>query len=694
MGISKLTTQLLSAKDCLDTRHRIGGKTGNLAKLAAAGLAVPPFVAIPAELCVRLMTEGKLDRDLAGQLSRELQQILPAKQYAVRSSALTEDSANSSMAGQFHTETAVAPEKLVVALEAVLQQAEKFLRGDLSQFSVLIQEYIAADFSGVLFTRDPGGRPETVLEYHAGAGENLVSGKITPITVRFFPAHVKHALSAADRQKLPGLPQQIERFMQTEKLFAWPQDIEWCVSGGKWYFLQSRPITTLSKEQYQQHLFLEDLIPTDREFLWEKNEISEIAPVPLPFTWSLLEEIYASDGPVARVYSKHRIKYQPRDFLLRVGNELFVDRELELHTLLPAFSYFVSGDGLPATPRWYGWKGLGRSLKNWWKIMRTKTDREKLLQDLKVKLQTATRDSENLVEAWQHFLQDYALIFEINLFADKALKNLKLALAKEPVLVAQILAHQWPFVEEVQFQVTGSDLWKGNSLEINDFSPFAGKLTERTEVEAVKKWWQSVPSWKLPYWQKIITETVNYMRLREYGRFLTVKNINMLRTVVLARAKQLGFDSPQEIFFTGIEDIKNGVYNEQSLLKAKEQYEKLATYSFPARLSSRSAAASGKSSGVSSGRVSGKLVILSQKDAPPDMSGAILYTRLLTPDLTKYFGQIAGIVSEEGGLLSHLAIMARENHLPVVVGFNLSESGLEPGEMLSIDGDSGEVKKL
>ena len=39
----------------------------------------------------------------------------------------------------------------------------------------------------------------------------------------------------------------------------------------------------------------------------------------------------------------------------------------------------------------------------------------------------------------------------------------------------------------------------------------------------------------------------------------------------------------------------------------------------------------------------------------------ILFTEYLSPDLYQYFSQIDGIISKNGGLLSHLSILARES---------------------------------
>lgn len=96
--------------------------------------------------------------------------------------------------------------------------------------------------------------------------------------------------------------------------------------------------------------------------------------------------------------------------------------------------------------------------------------------------------------------------------------------------------------------------------------------------------------------------------------------------------------------------------------------------------------------GVSKGQAKGILVAL--EDIDNVRGDKILYTKILSPNLTKFFPQIKGIISEQGSLLSHLAIIARECGMPVIVNFNLNKSDLQKGDMIEIDAEKGEVKKI
>jgi phosphohistidine swiveling domain-containing protein len=60
--------------------------------------------------------------------------------------------------------------------------------------------------------------------------------------------------------------------------------------------------------------------------------------------------------------------------------------------------------------------------------------------------------------------------------------------------------------------------------------------------------------------------------------------------------------------------------------------------------------------------------ILMSEDVIMDASeNKILYVETLRPDLVQYFKHVKGIISMQGGVLSHLAITAREHNIPVLV---------------------------
>jgi phosphohistidine swiveling domain-containing protein len=72
--------------------------------------------------------------------------------------------------------------------------------------------------------------------------------------------------------------------------------------------------------------------------------------------------------------------------------------------------------------------------------------------------------------------------------------------------------------------------------------------------------------------------------------------------------------------------------------------------------------------------------------------GSILAVTSLTPELVQYFSEISGIISMNGGMLSHLAIMAREAGIPVISG--IPSPNLYLGKVIKMDANHGSIEVL
>ncbi|MBI4783483.1 MAG: phosphoenolpyruvate synthase [Oscillatoriophycideae cyanobacterium NC_groundwater_1537_Pr4_S-0.65um_50_18] len=70
---------------------------------------------------------------------------------------------------------------------------------------------------------------------------------------------------------------------------------------------------------------------------------------------------------------------------------------------------------------------------------------------------------------------------------------------------------------------------------------------------------------------------------------------------------------------------------------------------------------------------------------------AILVASMITPDQVAGLHQVAGIITEQGGMTSHAAILAREMGIPAVVGVRHATQRIQTGDRLWVNGDRGEV---
>ena len=73
--------------------------------------------------------------------------------------------------------------------------------------------------------------------------------------------------------------------------------------------------------------------------------------------------------------------------------------------------------------------------------------------------------------------------------------------------------------------------------------------------------------------------------------------------------------------------------------------------------------------------------------------GEILVASNTDPGWIALFAGAAAIVVERGSLLSHSAIVSREMGIPCVVGIRDATRWLQTGDLIEVDGGTGEVRK-
>ena len=218
--------------------------------------------------------------------------------FAVRSNFSSEDSGEHSFAGQFLTRLNVKREKVKEAVQEVfasyagsLDYKEKANRGKaeygLKQQgkaeTVLIQEMLFPEKSGVLFTKNPKGiLSEMVVVLGQGLGDKVVEDQENVLTYHYFSGECLYqegqgtglGLEEDELKTLFSLGEKIEQ------LFQKPMDIEFAIEKGKIYILQARAITTLD-----MHL------PTR---ILDNSNISESFPgICLPLSESFAGEMYS-----------------------------------------------------------------------------------------------------------------------------------------------------------------------------------------------------------------------------------------------------------------------------------------------------------------------------------------------------------------------------------------------------------------
>jgi len=293
----------------------VGGKGANLGEMIAAGFPVPPGFVVTAEAYLDAMEHAGL-RDALAEHARRAAELtpddlaaaarharssvsactLPASladdvlgrldalgpdvRVAVRSSATAEDSTDTSFAGMNETFTNVRGADVLAritdcwaSLFGERVAAYRVDRGlfDEPAIAVVVEQMVASDRSGVMFTVDPAERGHVVIEAAFGLGEVVVSGRVEPDTY-----HVDRATQTLRDVRIGCQSVQIttgpdgDVLEELDELAGWrrvltddeivqvatlglaieqhygsPQDVEWAFVGDRLFIVQSRPLTTL-----------------------------------------------------------------------------------------------------------------------------------------------------------------------------------------------------------------------------------------------------------------------------------------------------------------------------------------------------------------------------------------------------------------------------------------------------------------
>jgi pyruvate,water dikinase len=252
-----------------------GAKAVGLGEALRAGLPVPPGVALPGP---------EVDAIAAGEPGataalRAAVRVLPMP-LAVRSSAVGEDSAGASFAGQHLTvlnvpsaddvERAVREVWWSANSDSAITYRKRLGVFERPSVGVVVQSLLAPDTAGVMFTVNPiTGADECLIEANWGLGEAVVAGRVIPDSFRVgrggevlertpgfkkiairpapdggtfdekIPVDMRESLCLSDAQleDLSGLAEACER------AYGPGRDIEWAFADGVLYLLQCRAIT-------------------------------------------------------------------------------------------------------------------------------------------------------------------------------------------------------------------------------------------------------------------------------------------------------------------------------------------------------------------------------------------------------------------------------------------------------------------
>ncbi len=398
--ISKTTTENFAKKES-------GGKGHNLYLLQKNGINVPEFITLPPQFFEAFKTDTKIQdymenilvdqnlsvREISEKISLKIietpmpkpieneiklaYQSLNRSLISVRSSAHDEDSATYSFAGQLSSFLYISDFKNTIQsikecwASAYSERSLHYrninkLETIKIKVSVILQEMIDPDKSGVLFTCNPISRNNNQIIINAvyGVGEGLVSGRLdadTYLISKKDGAIVEKTIVEKNKKLIRDIANQkcmevevdsdqinvesldqaelkalLEIAHKIENFYGKPQDVEWSIKNKKLYILQSRPVTTPIENN------------RGTLYIWDNSNIVEsygghTMPLTFDFAHYVYHQVYVQFCEILLVPS-NRIKEM--DYFLKNMLGLFYGRVYynllnwyKLTSILPGYKY-------------------------------------------------------------------------------------------------------------------------------------------------------------------------------------------------------------------------------------------------------------------------------------------------------------------------------------------------------------------
>ncbi|MET0883391.1 MAG: PEP/pyruvate-binding domain-containing protein, partial [Acidimicrobiales bacterium] len=597
-----------------------------------------------------------------------------ARSLVARSSSVVEDTADSSMAGQFESVIGIEGfDAFVAAVDEVLASRQRAGAAN-EPIAVLVQPLIEPASGGVMFGIDPvtGRTDRRLISAIEGGPDPLVSGEVDGsrylvddrATILEFERNDGAELTKADIGGLVALSDRVA------DVFGAPQDVEWAIAeDGHLWLLQLRHVTTEIRgvpagpiygpgpvaETFPEPLteLESDLwVPPLREAVAEAVRLAGTAT---PAELQASEIVVVVKGHVA-IDLRLAGELVPRITLLQRLNPVPGARRLRgswrvgrLRAALPGLAEHLVqrvDEDLQGVPTLDGLTGrqLFALIKRSRTVLRALHAHEILMGML-----TKTGDNRMtgasvalriLVEARRDGVSDSEIVL------------------RSPAVLALTPPRISPCLE-LPAEASAIDLG-GNGQNAND----NGILREALRLRV--RWLQELSgraAWTLG---ERLTASGELDR-PELIRHITLDHLEAVatkRAVVipaLVNTHEAGFGPPLPASF-----------------QLSDRGRPIRTQCFQ-----EVGGGTGAGGGVARGPVT------YDADAPP--SGSVLVTTTLTPGLAPLLGRLEGIVAETGSVLSHLAILAREAGVATVVGYSGALDDLPEGVMVTVNGDTGQV---
>ncbi len=723
------------AQDC-------GNKAKRLGIILSHGLPAPDGLVLTPVFLARFKSMSETERER--QLDR-LWRKSGRRLLAVRSSAAAEDGTDRSFAGVFESLLNVDRDGLAAAIAAVeasfTTHTESYGAGGAG--NVILQPMIPAEYAGVLFTEAPASFGLAMVEMVAGTAEAFVSGAVAPQTYllgRYTDRLVGDTPPPIDLAPLMALGRRIEA------IFGAAQDIEWAYCGDRFLILQSRDITrtqlvndskTLGRERERARvLALASAVPGET-VSFAQNEISELLPRPTPLSLDLMQSLWRAGGSVdlacRMLRLRHDVDDESRPYLISIFGRVYIDRHEEHKRALKvgalgAMQLRRTGDTIE---RDYQEQFLPELMQRVTLLEAVDFDR----------LSTAALQTQLEAVRADYVGHTASHVEVINITVQYYLEKAKAALEGRGLDPARYLAG---IPDTPMAQALAAASQKRGKARIDAFlagfghrAPLDYELAQprygedRIQAAALVAGMEKAPAPLVPAakfhpeaeWNdralaELVQRARRFQALKEEAKHQSLRQIALLRRILLALDRRFGLaNGIFHLTFAEIAAVSDGeALARTRALIAQRRGEALAFAGMPPLPSELDIATletlplteaqavpagAGGLTGtpVSDGApVTGRACVVSIAEAESGAplrdfaDGDIIVSRMMHPAWLPYFGRAKALVCEVGGWLSHVAILARECAVPMVIGVRGLDA-IEHGEILQVHAD-GRIERL
>ncbi|MFH1631839.1 MAG: PEP/pyruvate-binding domain-containing protein [bacterium] len=692
-----------------------GGKGASLGEMAGAGIAMPGGFVVLAGAFDKFLAEANivaevksvlgsvdtgqvhtvddasekirgliLGADIPSQIVDEIKSEfgkLGAEFVAVRSSATAEDGATAAWAGQLETYLNSTSADLVANVQkcwaslftprAIFYRAEQGLGREPVSVAVVVQKMIESDVSGVAFSVHPVTQDlnQLIIEASFGLGEAIVSGQVTPdsyvvsksngkIVSRTVHAQnralVRSATGGNAWQEVPEekgkgqvlsdeqIAELASMVIKIENHYGFPVDIEWAYADGRLKILQARPITTLPDQQPVKSKIDKasgeavDYIKSQKWFLGTRAEESLFY-----FSAKLEGQRRFMESEYGVPFVEAVLAPKEKDFPVRIYNRR---QAVDFHK--------VSEQRVLDEPAVLE-KFLAEDEELWQEIESECVELEGRIDQKDEG--SAVASFKAIVENYSRYGFHFFVIFSLGM---------------------KLTEHRESIDEAAKVILGKHDLWRNRvALEEEKLGKclfeFLDYLTSTKQLAL-----EPVEIMKYLTVDEVVSLVDGKLGIDE-ARDLVDRRKGGYVYLGLRNIDKVVVDDPTQVaaisgFVTGLVDEVEGRLVEACVVKGQ------ATFTGEP--------------------VRGEVVVV-RDDADLEakggsLAGKILVTVQTRPKFMQYLKGVKAIVTDEGGITCHAAIISREMRIPCVIGTTVGTRVLRDGMEVEVDFESGEVKNL